>query len=278
MAVLRGSDVLEASQARVYADDGKVIGAGFLVAGDVLCTCAHVVARALGLPGAGPEEPPDRAVEVDFPLVTGRPRVRATVESWRTGGADVALLRLGEPVEGTRPAPLVDGTGVWEHPFRTMGFPAGAGHGSWAHGTLRARLGSGWVQMETSEPGPRIVQGFSGAPVWDDRQNGVVGMTVAAHLEERTAYLLPSADLVDEATLVPRCPFQGLTAFTEDDAEFFHGRDADTERLLADVRGRSVTLVAGPSGCGKSSLVSAGVLPRLRAAGAAVTELRPVPG
>ncbi|MCT2541408.1 trypsin-like peptidase domain-containing protein [Streptomyces atratus] len=278
MAVLRGSDVLEASQARVYADDGRVIGAGFLVAGDVLCTCAHVVARALGLPGAGPEEPPDRAVEVDFPLVTGRPRVRATVEAWRTGGADVALLRLDEPVEGTRPAPLVDGTGVWEHPFRTMGFPAGAGHGSWAHGTLRARLGSGWVQMETSEPGPRIVQGFSGAPVWDDRQNGVVGMTVAAHLEERTAYLLPSADLVDEATLVPRCPFQGLTAFTEDEAEFFHGRDADTERLLAAVRGRSVTLVAGPSGCGKSSLVSAGVLPRLRAAGAAVTELRPVPG
>lgn len=153
-----------------------------------------------------------------------------------------------------------------------------AGQGVWAHGTLRARLGSGWVQMETSEPGPRVVQGFSGAPVWDDAQNGVVGMTVAAHLEERTAYLLPSADLVDEATLVPRCPFQGLTAFTEDDAEFFHGRDADTERLLAAVRGRSVTLVAGPSGCGKSSLVSAGVLPRLRAAGAAVTELRPVPG
>jgi WD40 repeat protein len=278
MAVLRGSDVLEASQARVYAGDGRVIGAGFLVAGDVLCTCAHVVARALGLPGTGPEEPPDRAVEVDFPLVTGCPRVRTTVESWRTGGVDVALLRLDEPIGGTRPAPLVDGTGVWEHPFRAMGFPAGAGHGVWAHGTLRARLGSGWVQMETDEPGPRIVKGFSGAPVWDDAQNGVVGMTVAAHTEERTAYLLPSADLVDEATLVPRCPFQGLTAFAEDDAEFFHGRDADTERLLAAVRGRSVTLVAGPSGCGKSSLVSAGVLPRLRAAGTGVTELRPVPG
>ncbi|MFE7614859.1 AAA family ATPase [Streptomyces sp. NPDC057496] len=278
MAVLRGSDALEASQARVYAGDGRVVGAGFLVAGDVLCTCAHVVARALGLPGTGPEEPPDRAVEIDFPLVPGRPRTRATVESWRAGGGDVALLRLDGPVGGTRPAPLVDGTDVWEHPFRTMGFPADAGHGVWAHGTLRAGLGSGWVQMETEEPGPRIVKGFSGAPVWDDAQDGVVGMTVAAHVEERTAYLLPSADLVDEATLVPRCPFRGLTAFTGDDAEFFHGRDADIERLLAAVRGRSLTLVAGPSGCGKSSLVSAGVLPRLRAAGAGVTELRPVPG
>ncbi|MDK0519349.1 AAA family ATPase [Streptomyces sp. ML-6] len=278
MAVVRGSEVLEGSQARVYAGDGRVIGAGFLVAGDVLCTCAHVVARALGLPGTGPDEPPDRAVEVDFPLVTGRPRARARVESWRANGVDVALLRLDGPVGGTRPAPLVDGTDVWEHPFRTMGFPADAGHGVWAHGTLRAGLGSGWVQMETAEPGPRIVKGFSGAPVWDGAQNGVVGMTVAAHVEERTAYLLPSADLVDEATLVPRCPFRGLTAFTEDDAEFFHGREAETERLLAAVRGRSLTLVAGPSGCGKSSLVSAGVLPRLRAAGAGVTELRPVPG
>ncbi|MEU7603125.1 hypothetical protein [Streptomyces sp. NPDC041003] len=33
-----------------------------------------------------------------------------------------------------------------------------------------------------------------------------------------------------------------------------------------------------PSGCGKSSLARAGVLPRLRAEGMSVTELRPVPG
>ncbi|MEV7866574.1 hypothetical protein AB0P17_10810 [Streptomyces sp. NPDC088124] len=278
MAAVRGNDVLEASQVRVYASDGEVAGAGFLVAGDVLCTCAHVVVRALGLPGEDPEQPPDGTVEFDFPLLADRPRARATVESWRTGGADVALLRLGEPVEGARPAPLVDGTDVWRHTFRTMGFPAGADHGVWASGTLRAGLGTGWVQMETDEPGPRIVEGFSGAPVWDDTQNGVVGMTVAAHPGESTAYLLPSADLVDEATLEPRCPFQGLAPFTEDAAEFFHGRDADIERLLTAVRRRALTLVAGPSGCGKSSLVRAGVLRRLRAAGADVTVLRPVPG
>ncbi|MFB7755776.1 trypsin-like peptidase domain-containing protein [Streptomyces sp. NPDC056121] len=277
MAAVRGSDVLEASQARVYTSDGRVVGAGFLVAEDVVCTCAHVVARALGSE-TDTEEAPDGFVEIDFPLLPGCPRVRATVESWRTGGVDVALLRLDGPVEGARPAPLVDGTGVWGHTFRTMGFPVGAGQGVWAHGTLRAGQGAGWVQMEAAEPGPRIAEGFSGAPVWDHTQNGVVGMTVAAHLRERTAYLLPSARLIDEATLSPRCPFQGLTAFTEDDAEFFHGRDVDTERLLAAVRTRAVTLVAGPSGCGKSSLVRAGVLPRLRAAGADVTELRPMPG
>ncbi|MFB6878007.1 hypothetical protein [Streptomyces sp. NPDC056323] len=52
--------------------------------------------------------------------------------------------RLDEPVEGARPAPLVDGTDAWGHAFRTMGFPAGVGEGIWAYGTLRAGTGAGW--------------------------------------------------------------------------------------------------------------------------------------
>lgn len=103
-------------------------------------------------------------------------------------------------------------------------------------------------------------------------------MTVAAHRGASTAYLLPSADLVDEETLTPRCPFLGLASFTEDDAKFFHGRESDTARVHKAVRQRPVTLVAGPSGCGKSSLIRAGVLPQLRAEGLSVTEFRPLPG
>ncbi|MEW2373864.1 hypothetical protein AB0940_31565 [Streptomyces sp. NPDC006656] len=87
-------------------------------------------------------------------------------------------------------------------------------------------------------------------------------MTVAAHQGDRTAYLLPSAELVDGRTLRPRCPFQGLAPFSEDGAEFFHGRDDDTRRIFGAVLRRPVTLAVGPSGCGKSSLVRAGVLPR----------------
>jgi WD40 repeat protein len=277
MAAVRGSGVLEASQVRVCSAAGEVIGAGFLVSADVVCTCAHVVAGALGVPGSS-EEAPGEAVDLDFPLLHGRPRARAVVVSWRHGGQDVALLRLEAAVEGARPVPLVDGTSVWGHTFRALGYPVGADRGVWASGTLRAGQGSGWVQMEAQGPGPRISGGFSGAPVWDDAQDGVVGMTVAAHRGERTAYLLPSAELVDEETLQPRCPFQGLAAFTEDTAKFFHGRDRDAARVHMAVRRRSVTLVAGPSGCGKSSLVRAGVLPRLRADEMDVSELRPVPG
>ncbi|QKW06908.1 trypsin-like peptidase domain-containing protein [Streptomyces sp. NA04227] len=270
-------NVLESSQVRIRSAAGEVVGAGFLIASDVVCTCAHVIARALGMPN-GAERAPNEPVTLDFPLLGHRPSVRATVVSWRRGGADVALLRLDAAVEGARPVPLVDGTDVWGHTFRALGYPSGADGGVWSSGTLRAGQGSGWVQMEAQEPGPRIAGGFSGAPVWDDVQDGVVGMTVTAHRGESTAYLLPSAELVDEQTLRSRCPFQGLKAFSEGAAEFFHGRDSATARVHTAVCGRPVTLLVGPSGCGKSSLVRAGILPRLRAEGMSVSELRPVPG
>ncbi|GGW73654.1 hypothetical protein [Streptomyces xantholiticus] len=81
-------------------------------------------------------------------MLDGRPRARATAVSWRRGGADVALLRLDAAVEGARPAPLVDGTGVWGHTFRAFGYPAGAERGVWASGTLR--VGQGSVPMAAS--------------------------------------------------------------------------------------------------------------------------------
>ncbi|GLY23030.1 trypsin-like peptidase domain-containing protein [Micromonospora sp. NBRC 101691] len=277
MTVEWRTDSLQASQARIRLADGEVVGAGFLIAPDVVCTCAHVVAQVFDLP-ASTEEAPDGRVDLDFPLLPARPSVRASVLSWRHGGADIALLRLDAPVEGARPARLVDGTGVWGHSFRVFGYPAGADHGYWVSGTLRAEQGSGLLQMEAQLPGPRVAEGFSGSPVWDDAQDGVVGMTVAVHRGATTAYLLPSADLIDEHTLPSPCPFQGLTAFTEEDAEFFHGRESDTIRIHDAVHRRPVTLVVGPSGCGKSSLVQAGVLPRLRNEGMNVCELRPVPG
>ncbi|MEU0278781.1 trypsin-like peptidase domain-containing protein [Streptomyces sp. NPDC006195] len=277
MAAEFRSDVLETSQVRIFSVHGDVAGAGFLVASDLVCTCAHVVEEALDL-AAPVGEAPSGSVNLDFPLLSARPSARASVVSWRHGRADVALLRLDRPVEGARPVGLVDGTEVWEHPFRAFGHPDGADHGVWVRGTLRAGMAAGLLQMEAHLPGPRVTEGFSGSPVWDDAQGGVVGMTVAAHRGESTAYLLPSADLIDEHIMPACCPFQGLEPFTEEQSQFFHGRDADTTRVLEALDQTPVVLVVGPSGCGKSSLVRAGVLPRLRDQGAGVSELRPVPG
>ncbi len=129
---------------------------------------------------------------------------------WRPGGA---AGRTSPCCGSTLPSRGPAGTARRRHrrlghTFRALGYPAGADDGVWASGTLRDGQGLGWVQMEANEPGPPIAGGFSGSPVWDDLQNGVVGMTVAAHRGRRTAYLLPSADLIDEETLSPRCPFR----------------------------------------------------------------------
>ena len=70
-------------------------------------------------------------------------------------------------------------------------------------------------------------------------------------------------------------PYRGLRKFTEDEADFFFGRTAAIQTLLASVQ-RLVTTetssinpdfiaVLGASGSGKSSLVRAGLIPILRA-------------
>lgn len=286
MAVSRVGVPLESGAVRVRGSGGTV-GAGFLIAPDVVCTCAHVVADALGV-RRDLAQAPDGTVLIDFPLLRDTdgtiPVTSAEVVSWQPvaedDSGDVALLRLQRPVVAARPVPLVDGSSVWGHAFRVYGFPEGAEHGVWVAGTLRASQGAGWLQVDAAPEGTRIQAGFSGAAVWDDTQGGVVGMTVAVGhgTLAGTAYLLPSAALVDEDVIRPRCPFRGLSAFGEDDSQYFHGRREDVERLEDAVDRHPVTIVAGPSGCGKSSLVRAGLLPRSRARGTVFSYLRPVPG
>jgi len=62
-------------------------------------------------------------------------------------------------------------------------------------------------------------------------------------------------------------PYRGLRSFHEEDRALFFGRDAVVERLIEAVAARPLTVVVGPSGSGKSSLVHAGLVPALRAAG-----------
>ena len=68
-------------------------------------------------------------------------------------------------------------------------------------------------------------------------------------------------------------PYRGLSAFEEQDAAFFFGREEATDQLLGRmsrlVEGPGLLVVSGVSGAGKSSLLRAGVLPRIRGAGLA---------
>ncbi len=68
-------------------------------------------------------------------------------------------------------------------------------------------------------------------------------------------------------------PYRGLSAFDEQDAAFFYGREEAATQLLDRMSrlaaGPGLLVVSGVSGAGKSSLLRAGVLPRLRGAGLA---------
>ncbi|GAA2920865.1 trypsin-like peptidase domain-containing protein [Streptomyces enissocaesilis] len=280
---------------RVKGRDGVIAGAGFLVADDLVLTCAHVVSDALDRPREKTVEP-GAEVAVDLPLAgdagsTGDTGDRddggdrtAEVRRWipvqadRTG--DLALLRLRDPIPGARPLPLADPPqGVWHHHARAVGFTEDHPGGIWHSGTFRGPTGEGWVQLSRGDgEGVYVKRGFSGSPVWDDELGAAVGLMVAAGpgREAQQAFALRTRTLLRElpelASLVtPPTPFRGLATFREADAGVFFGRGHDIEKVVTALHGdRPPVTLYGPSGCGKSSLALAGVVPRMREAGYAV--------
>lgn len=65
-----------------------------------------------------------------------------------------------------------------------------------------------------------------------------------------------------------RSPYVGLVPYSEDDWEYFFGREGETELIIANLTAARLTLLYGASGVGKSSVLRAGVAHRLRQVGA----------
>lgn len=59
-------------------------------------------------------------------------------------------------------------------------------------------------------------------------------------------------------------PYKGLMPYSEDDEDFFFGREPEQEIIAANLMASRFTLLYGPSGVGKSSVLRAGVAPDLR--------------
>jgi WD40 repeat protein len=71
-------------------------------------------------------------------------------------------------------------------------------------------------------------------------------------------------------------PYRFLDQFTEADAGWFFGRDAEVLRLEQMLAARPLVAIVGHSGAGKSSLIHAGLVPRLRASGRwTIVSMRP---
>ncbi len=63
---------------------------------------------------------------------------------------------------------------------------------------------------------------------------------------------------------LPDCPYQGLSAFKEENKDFFFGRDDVIADLVEAVNSKALVPVIGASGSGKTSVVFAGLVPQLK--------------
>ena len=191
--------VFKASITRIYDNYGEVVGAGFLVSEKYVLTCAHVITEALGICEDAPEVP-RTAISLDFPLVAPGEILTACVVFWKPVASselveDIAGLEISEDSElpnTAQAALLVNPENVRNHPALTFGFPHP--EGVYASGVLIDKT-TKWLQMEDVKvPGYKIESGFSGAPVWDEKLRGVVGMVVAAEKRRentKVAFLIP---------------------------------------------------------------------------------------
>jgi len=79
---------------------------------------------------------------------------------------------------------------------------------------------------------------------------------------------------VEQPQATPERPWLGLAHFTEADRDYFYGRDPEVRELTDRVRRAPLTVLYGVSGYGKSSIIGAGLVPMLRAAGHPIVLLR----
>ncbi|MFE4248385.1 trypsin-like peptidase domain-containing protein [Streptomyces sp. NPDC056910] len=184
---------------RIRGAGGTPVGAGVLIPGGRVLTCAHVVRTALGL--ADDDSPAGGELALDFPASVAREPVAASVapQGWAPpvdGRGDVAVLELHGPApDDCVPASLHACGPARDRVVRVFGPPQAAGPGRW----VRVRLvGSGglspdWVQFEgVTQLGDRVQQGFSGAGAVD-AAGDVLGIVVAEDLRaaQRTGWLIP---------------------------------------------------------------------------------------
>ncbi|MGW1171581.1 nSTAND1 domain-containing NTPase [Streptomyces sp. NPDC002550] len=264
---------LPSAVAQVVGPDDQVVGAGFLVADDILVTCAHVIQAAGSGPGA--------TARMVFPHAGGAPEVEGLVleEAWRASeDDDVAVVRLTSAPAGMSAVRLGSAEGCRGHQVRSFGFPAQAPPGGqFGFGVtgdlLPASEGRGMhLQLTAAND---LTTGFSGAPVLDEVTGLVIGMLTEITSPDEyergqdIAYVTPTQvlrriwpDLTEQEV----SPYRGLEAFTAEDARWFKGREDAVRQVLASLAAqRRLILLLGPSGSGKSSLIQAGVLPALAA-------------
>jgi len=239
-----------------------ILGTGFFVVGGVILTCAHVI-----------EQYYQAGEKTDFCLQGQAAAFEAKVIYFSPKSEyDLAILEPTGEVDYT-PLPLASSRGSKGHSFSIFGYPDISFEGLNGAGTIM-----GW----TREKGKRfpilqldsrqITHGFSGAPVWDEELQAVVGMLQQGITNEeigRPSFALPIEvikEIYPELHIgIPAAP-GGLPPgsylpFPRN--ALFTGREEDLEKLASALtpspggRGEHVVVnqaISGMGGVGKTQL------------------------
>lgn len=246
---------------------GNSVGTGFILSHDgLLVTCAHVLGNAQ-----------EELITVFF--YGDKNPYRASLEAafWpESSKVDVAFLRLrGQLPKGIEPLFLGSSQGTKNHTISTFGFPLVddidglPGRGEvLGHTTTNDDLPILTVRSQ------QITVGYSGAPIWNNYRQRVIGMISAITKPDQYSRLddvvcvIPTEvlnNLRPDLHIQDFCPYPGLRPYMEQDTELFFGREQYTRELLEMLqKDKRLLIILGSVGSGKTSIVQAGVIPQLR--------------
>jgi Trypsin len=186
--------------ARIEAPDGRVLGAGVLLAPDQVLTAGHVVrpgpdytVRLVGVP---------ELAAVSAAVAEGE-HVPPHEDRWGDLSGDLALLRLTEPLPAAHTTRL-HRLATPHGPVSMYGFPAGHDAGRWHGATLVAARGrDSQVQLRPLTEGELAAPGFSGGGVVDHGINQVIGIVLG--VDQGFSYMSPTETILRHLPQVAAC-------------------------------------------------------------------------
>lgn len=187
----------------VLSPRGKAVGGGVLVSPIHIVTCAHVAESAWGNCADGIEEPLDDSIKVVFPWRSDLGERCATVnrETWSASvkgetSGDLAILELGEPVEGHAVLARTSGRYI-KKGFEVWGHHANGKTGALIEGTIKAQIPTKWLQLNSADAGESyfVDKGASGCGLFCG--DTLVGIVAAYDPSEnlKEAYALGAENL-----------------------------------------------------------------------------------
>lgn len=250
-------------QVCIEDDNGIVLGAGIMLDGETVLTCAHVAGLDPGDPDTA--DLPEIRLKVWLDWQDEPARVDAGIAGLPLGGgpgSDVVLLRLRSPVNGH---PRTRLRRAW-HRHRTvsmLGYPQDVRYGIRTSATIKgpAAGGSHLVQLNVPPGEPMVERGFSGTAVIDSTTGEIVGMVKSIDTQpgNRVSWMIDVGEIVKQLPLVHQ--YVALTSDAESTGDAPAAALSDTgllhelaQRIGSDSQSTILVFVGGP-GSGQDALI-----------------------